>query len=190
MFPSAHRRSRITHLATRAQHGFSIVTAVFLVVVLALLGAFIVSVTGLQQSSQSLDLQGVRAYQAARAGIEWGAHQTLDPNNDINAGSCAAPDMPACPGAGGITELAAGTLAGSLSTFSVTIGCTRTATTEGNRNIWTYEVVATSCNQPLGASPRCPNTGTPSPGYVERRLTAVLAKCKDSTAAPPRCACG
>ena len=57
-------------------------TAIFLLVVLSLLGAFIVSVTGLQQSSQQLDVQGVRAYQAARAGIEWGAWQVLDPNNN------------------------------------------------------------------------------------------------------------
>ncbi|MDP1718337.1 MAG: hypothetical protein Q8L40_09695 [Burkholderiales bacterium] len=30
---------------------------------------------------------------------------------------------------------------------------------------------------------------TPAAGYVERRITAVLSKCKDPTA-PPRCSCG
>ena len=188
MFPSTTHESRITIHASWRERGFTIVTAVFLIVVLALLGAFIVSVTGLQLSGQALDVQGVRAYQAARAGMEWGAFQVLDPNNTQNAASCAAPAMPACPGGGITTNLPAGTLAGSLSPFTVTVQCTQTVATEGNRNIWVYELVATACNQPTGAS--CPNTGTPVPGYVDRRITAVLSKCKDSTAPPPRCACG
>jgi MSHA biogenesis protein MshP len=171
------------------QTGFSIIAAIFLLVVLALLGAFIASVTGMQQSSGQLDVLGVRAYQSARAGMEWGAFQVLDPNNTINQVSCAAPNMPVCPGGGGgTTDLAAGTLAGSLSPFTVTVVCTRTIAAEGNRNIWVYELVATACNQPTTGS--CPNTGTPASGYVDRQITAVLSKCKDSTAAPPRCACG
>lgn len=189
MRPSPNHVSRITIPAARRQRGLSIVTGIFLVVVLALLGAFIVSVTGMQQSTQQLDIQGVRAYQAARAGIEWGAFQVLDPNNSINAGSCAAPDMPQCPNVatGGITDLSA--LAGSLAPFTATVTCTRTVTTEGNRNIWMYQLIANACNhQPPGT--RCPNAGTPPPtGYVERELTATLSKCKDSTAAPPRCSC-
>jgi MSHA biogenesis protein MshP len=180
-----------------AQRGFSIVTAIFLVVVLALLGVFIVSVTGLQLSGQQLDIQGARAYQAARAGIEWAAYEVLDPNNTLNAASCTAPPptMPVCPGPGGTTDLTG--LAGSLSPFTVTVRCTLTtpdgangnrSTTEGNRNIWVYELTADACNQPTGTS--CPNTGTPAQGYVSRQIRTVLSKCKDATATPPRCACG
>ncbi|MBI3938380.1 MAG: agglutinin biogenesis protein MshP [Betaproteobacteria bacterium] len=157
--------------------GFSIVTAVFLVVVLALLGAFIVSVTGLQQSSLALDVQGVRAYQAARAGLEWGAYQVLDPNNTLGA---ALPTCPASP-----TNLSG--LAESLSPFTVTVTCSATTTTESNRNIGAYLVIATACNQPSAGA--CPNPA-PSSGYVERQLQAVLSKCKDPTAAGPRFACG
>ena len=154
--------------------GFSIVTAVFLVVVLALLGAFIVSVTGLQQSSSQIDVQGVRAYQAARTGIEWAAWQALDPNN---AGGAALPSCPASP-----TNLSG--LAGSLSPFTVTVTCGATTTTEGNRDVRTYQIIATACNQPP-----CPNP-TPATGYVERRLEAILSKCKDPSAPGPRFACG
>ena len=60
--------SLITGPGTR-QRGLSLLTAIFLVVVLAMLGAFMVSVTGLQQSSSVLDVQGVRAYDSARAGV-------------------------------------------------------------------------------------------------------------------------
>jgi MSHA biogenesis protein MshP len=197
MCPDANHVSRITNHASRRSRGFSIVTAVFLLVVLSLLGAFIVSVTGLQQSSQQLDVQGVRAYQAARAGVEWGAWQVLDPDNTINAASCTAPvpTMPTCPGIGGTTDLPG--LAGSLSPFTVTVRCTLTtpdaangnrSTTEGNRSIWVYQLVVDACNQPTGTS--CPNTGTPAAGYVARQIQATLSKCKDSTAAPPRCECG
>lgn len=163
------------------QAGFSIITAVFLVVVLALLGAFIVSVTGLQQSSQVLDVQGVRAYQAARAGLEWGAYQVLDPNNTLNPATCLPVVMPSCPASP--TNISS--LAGSLSTFTVTVTCVASAaTTEGNREVRGYQIVATACNQPP-----CPNAA-PATGYVERQVQATLSKCKDPTAAAPRCACG
>lgn len=169
----------------RRPRGFSLVTAVFLIVVLALLGSCIVTVVTLQQQSQMSDIAGNHAYQAARAGIEWAAHQTLDPNHTLNAASCAVPAMPACPG-GGTTHLAAGTLAGSLGGFTVTVTCERTQSTEGNRSIWVYSIESTACNQPNGGS--CLGT-TPQAGYVERRITATFSTCKDATAAPPRCAC-
>jgi MSHA biogenesis protein MshP len=168
-----------------AQRGFSIVTAVFLIVVLALLGVFIISVTGLQQSSLQLDVQGVRAYQAARAGIEWGAYQVLDPNNTLNPGPSCGPTVNTAPCATSPTHIA--TLTGSLSPFTVSVECTMTPTTEGNREVRVYQIVATACNQPSGVS--CLST-TPAAGYVERRITATLSKCWDPTATPPRCACG
>lgn len=151
-------------------------TAVFLVVVLALLGVFIISVTGLQQSSQLVDLQGVRAYQAARAGIEWAAFQVLDPNNTLNPvppGTCAT--LPACPAAS--TTLP--TLAGSLSAFTVTVTCAATATTEGNRDIRVFAITSTATAGTVGTT-----------GYVNRQLQATMSKCLDPTATAPRCSCG
>lgn len=181
-FPDLRFATRDSQRESR-EAGFSIVTAVFLVVVLALLGAFIVSVSGLQQTGHQLDVQGVRAYQAARAGIEWAAYQVLDPNNTLNPASCSPLVMPSCPASP--THLTG--LAGSLSPFTVSVTCATTSTTEGNREIRVFQVTATACNQPSGGS--CLAT-TPAPGYVERQLTAVLSKCKDPTAAAPRCACG
>jgi MSHA biogenesis protein MshP len=153
------------------------VTAIFLMVVLAMLGAFMVSVTGMQQSSSVLDVQGVRAYEAARAGVEWGAWQVLDPNDAI--GTSALPTCPASP-----THL---TLTGSLSPFTVTVTCNATSSTEGNRNVGVYLIVATACNQPSAGS--CPNS-TPSSGYLERQVQATLSKCKDPTASGPKFECG
>jgi MSHA biogenesis protein MshP len=166
------------------QKGFSLVAAIFLLVVLALLGALIASVTGMQQASGQLDLLGVRTYHSAQAGMEWGASQVLDPGNTLNPVSCAAINMPSCPASP--TNLPA--LGGSLSGFTVTVTCTQTAdTTEGNRNVRVFQIVASACNQPSGGS--CPNA-SPSTGYVDRQMQASLSKCKDSTAAAPRCSCG
>ncbi|HEY6280567.1 MAG TPA: hypothetical protein VIW72_02070 [Burkholderiales bacterium] len=60
------------------QSGFLLVTAIFLLVILAALGAFILTISGTQQTGSALDVQGSRAYQAARAGIEWGSYQVLN----------------------------------------------------------------------------------------------------------------
>jgi MSHA biogenesis protein MshP len=165
----------------RRETGFSILAAIFLLVVLALLGALIASVTGMQQSSGQLDVLGVRAYHSARAGIEWGASQVLDPNNNL-PGFGGTDNLPPCPGAS--TDLTG--LGGSLSSFTVTVTCSATInapTTEGNRKIGAYRIVSTACNQ----AP-CPNP-SPTNGYVERQIQATLSKCKDPSAAPPRFAC-
>ena len=145
------------------QNGFSLPAAIFLLVVLWLLGAFIVSITGTQQSGFVLDVGGSRAYQAARTGVEWAAYQVLDPNN---TGGAALPSCPASP-----TTLPA--LAGALATYTVTVTCSPTDTTEGNRNVRVFLIVSKA------------TSGSPgSAGYVEREVQAVLTKCKDPTAGP------
>lgn len=148
--------------------GFSIVTAIFLLVILALLGAFLVRVATLQHTSSALDVESTRAYQAARAGVEWGAYQVLDPAN--TSGSA----LPACP-----ASPTALTLAGTLSGFSVSVTCARTTDTEANRDIGVYVVTTTASSGTVG-----------SPFRVERQLTVTLSKCKDTTAAAPAYACG
>lgn len=156
----------------RRARGFSLVTAIFLLVVLSALGAFMVIFTGLQQNTIQTDVLGVRAYYAARAGINWAMYRALDPDNP---GTLV---FAACP----TGTIGLGAMGGSLAPFSVTIGCTPYDATEANRNIRVYEITATACNQAA-----CP--GAPGADYVERRVVVTLAKCKDP-AAPPRYECG
>lgn len=167
------------HCIGTLQHGFSTITAIFLLVILAALGAFMVTFTGLQQRTIQDDILGVRAYYAARAGIDWALYRALDPDNTIAAGPAA---FAACP----TGTIAINAMGGSLAPFAVTVTCTDTSAgdpTEANRTIRVYQITATACNQ---AS--CP--GTPAAGYVERRVTVTAAKCKDPTAAAPRYQCG
>ena len=60
---SLHRPAR--------QTGFAAVAAIFLVVALAALGSFMVSISNTQQLTAAQDVQGIRAYWAARAAMEW-----------------------------------------------------------------------------------------------------------------------
>ena len=61
--------------------GFTLVQAVFILVVLALLGVVMMSLIGVQSSTSVFALQGARAYQAARSGLEWGATQASAGNS-------------------------------------------------------------------------------------------------------------
>ncbi len=155
------------HESPRRMRGFSLITGIFLLVVLSALGAFMVIFTGLQQNTVQADILGVRAYYAARAGLNWAMYRALDPD--------AAPSDTAAPCPAG--TIAQGAMAGSLAPFSVTVECTPFDATEANRNIRVYSITATACNQAV-----CP--GTPGSGYVERSVVVTLAKCKDPAAGP------
>ena len=60
------------------QHGFTLVQAIFVLVVLGMLGTYMVTLLGVQQSTSTLAVQQARAYQAARAGVEWAAARIAD----------------------------------------------------------------------------------------------------------------
>ncbi|HJV83170.1 hypothetical protein [Noviherbaspirillum sp.] len=82
-------------------------SAIFLLIVLAALGAAMVTFSTAQHATSAQDIQGSRAYQAARAGIEWGVFQVLR----------GSPTPPVCNAS---TPL---TLGGTLSGFAVTVEC-------------------------------------------------------------------
>jgi MSHA biogenesis protein MshP len=131
--------------------GFAIFSAVFILVVLAALGAFILNISSGQQLGSTLDVQGARAYQAARAGIEWGLYQQMQ-------GGAACPAGNFVPGAP--------TLAG----FTVSVSCVAVADVQGGPTVRT--LTSTACSQPdVGV---CPNTVNPGALYVERRLTVTF----------------
>lgn len=57
----------------RNDRGFTLVQALFILIVLALLGGAMLRLSGVQSSTSLFALQGARAYQAARSGLEWAA---------------------------------------------------------------------------------------------------------------------
>lgn len=74
---------------TPRQHGFATIVALFLLVVLAALGAFMVSISSSQQVSSAQDIQGSRAYWAAKAGLEWALGSLA-----AAPGACPTPPAP------------------------------------------------------------------------------------------------
>lgn len=60
------------------QQGFTIIQAIFIIVVLALLGTYMVRLSTVQQSTSTQVLLQARAYQAARSGIEWGISKIVN----------------------------------------------------------------------------------------------------------------
>jgi MSHA biogenesis protein MshP len=154
------------------QRGFVLPTAVFLLVVMAALAAYMVRTFTLLRHDFDMSLQGAFAYQAALAGLEWGNYQALDPNNTWTVGN----PLPACPA----TTTLSG-LAGSLSGFSVTVSCAgggASTYTEGNHLVAVYRF---SAQASLGSA------GTA--GYVERDAQSVILLCKDPTATSPAYRC-
>jgi MSHA biogenesis protein MshP len=119
----------------RREAGVGIVTAIFLLVVLAGLGVAMVGVYTAQQASSNLDLLGARAYQAARAGLEWGIFR-------------ARQDPPVCEGRNSF-PMPSGT---SLTGFTVVVNCNRPINQAG---LTRYVITATACNMP-DAQGDCP----------------------------------
>jgi len=159
----------------RRTRGFAIVSAIFILVVLAALGAFILNVFTNQQIGSALDVQGARAYQAARAGIEWGVYQVQASANynfsygtpPASVGAVDPSTSRTCPVATTSFVPGADTLAG----FTVTVTCGATLDASGGPTV--FSIKSTACNQP-DAGGVCPNTTNPANLYVERQLTVTF----------------
>lgn len=129
------------------QQGFSIVMAIFILVVLGLLGGYMVRFSGVQQATSSFALQGARAYQAANGGLGWAIAK-------INAGGTC------------VEITAQGTLSfPDLTGFSVSLSCTSTTYREGNDSPIIYQLSALSEFGAYGST-----------DYVYRKLEMSIAK--------------
>ena len=71
----------------KRQQGVSIVTAIFLIVVLALLASAMVSIFTTSQQSISQELTSAKAYFAGRSSLEWGMYQSVFDNDVIGPGT-------------------------------------------------------------------------------------------------------
>jgi MSHA biogenesis protein MshP len=139
----------------RPDRGFAAIAALFMLVVLALLGVALVTISGAQQRSQAFDVLGMKAYQSAHAGLDAAIAKILA------TGSCpaAAPAFP-LPGA---TELQG---------FYVNVSCTQPLPpyNDAGGTLTMFEITATACNNAT-----CPSSGGVE-NYVERELRATVCQ--------------
>lgn len=150
--------NRFAPRRVRRSAGVGLVTAIFLLVVLAGLAVAAVRIFNVQQASSSLDMDGARAYQAARAGIEWGLYQRLR-NNTCPSQSFALPADSA------------------LARFTVSVTCTQVDgpldAAGSNANTTRWRIVAVACNAPA-AGVCTSNAQGGGPDFVRRRLEVLI----------------
>ena len=143
----------------KLQRGFSLITAIFLLVVLGTLGTMMVTFFVAQQQSSALDVMGSRAYQAARAGIEWAAYNVASQPVGTQWAGCANINPLFAPGP---TQLA-----GTLSPFTVALTCNSTSYDEGGPlPIWVYDLASSAVS---GGAPG-------NPDYVERVISVKMGR--------------
>ncbi|MCX7961676.1 MAG: agglutinin biogenesis protein MshP [Burkholderiales bacterium] len=147
-------RSRLAQSNRRAGRGIGTIAALVVLVILAALAAAIAVVSSSQHAGAALDLQGARALQAARAGLEYGIYRAIA-------------ETPASCGTTHLNLAAIG--------FTVTVTCTAVASGDAvEQGLGTiYRIRATACQPPAGGV--CPGVTTSS-GYIERHIEALAER--------------
>lgn len=139
------------------QRGFSIVTAIFLLVVLAGLGAYMISISGVQRTTTTFAVQGARAHQGARSGIEWAIHRAL--NGGLPVACTTSPPI-LCPPH---TSDTFGFAAPGLDGFNVSICWCHTRLQERNECFYVFSIESQATHASFG-----------DPDYVSRTLRATV----------------
>jgi MSHA biogenesis protein MshP len=131
------------------QGGFAAMAALFLIVILAAMAGFMGTFGNTLQLGSAQDVQGTRAYWAARAGLEWAM------SGVANSSPAACPTTP--------TTLPASAANGN---FAVTVDCTTSAYTEGAQAVTMFQITAVAKN----------TLAVGSAAYIERSLTAAIER--------------
>lgn len=121
-------RGRVDGRAPASQRGFSLIAAVFLIVVLAALGTFAARMAVTQQETVNLALLEAQAQAAANSGVEYGANRAL-------RGSQCLPSQPLTLRAAGVTG------------FAVVVQCNLTTHASGQKS---YALVSTATRGSYG----------------------------------------
>ena len=115
----------------RLARGFTLVSAIFLIVVIALIAGFLVNIGSIQRTTSAFSLMGARAEFAARSGIEWGVHEVLA--NAVTPVCFASPTSFVIDAA-----------------FTVTLDCVATPVTEGATSYVVFDINATAVSVATG----------------------------------------
>ncbi len=137
-----------------AQKGFSIMSALFIVVILALIGSYIVNLSVLTGASSNLTIQGVKAYFAAKSGLEWGIYQVAPA---VGSGGSTTYNCPTSPTTLTFSQ-------GGLKGFNVVVTCSQFAFTEGGINYNTFQINAQG------------QYGISGPDYASRQLYVTVVQ--------------
>jgi len=135
--------------------GFSIVSVVFLLVILALIATYIINIGVLTRMSSTYAIQGQRAYFATKSGLEWIVFQVTNGAGPYN---CPAGSIP--PSSITISPLQQG-----LSNFQVVVTCSQITYNEGGNSFNLFFVTAQGTYGTLG-----------KPDYYSRQIVATVTQ--------------
>jgi MSHA biogenesis protein MshP len=141
------------------QRGVSGVLVILVLVLLASLSTYAVGLITSVHSGFATEVNHARATRAAEAGLDWARFRIVQQG----AACVAAPQSVALPG--------------PLAAYTVSITCTAGGTDGGATppsGPTLYQLSAVACNRPQAG--QCPNTAAPAAQYVERRLSAIVAR--------------
>jgi len=124
--------------------GFTLPAALFVLVVVAMAGAAMVSITGVARTTAVSAVQTARSFHAARSGLEWGIHSAV-------GGGCWV----------GTTSLALDE--GGLRGHGVDVTCTSSQHTEASTTLTAYTIVSVATYGSFGEA-----------DYTRRRLRARI----------------
>jgi len=134
------------------QAGFSLISAIFLVVVLGFLGLAMVRFASVQQLASATDAESARLLHLAQSAADHGVYQVFQ-----NAGSCPSSVNLSFPGG-----------------YAATVACAASGPfSEPGGALTVYALVVTACNRPAAAA--CPGS-TDGLTYVERQVRLTVSR--------------
>ena len=129
------------------QQGFTLVVAIFILVIASMMSLFIISTTVTQQSTSTYALQGARAYRAAQSGLQWAVRRAVTVDDQWAA---------VCTGANNNFV---------VNDFNVSVTCTFAQHTEGGVNFCTFQISSVAVMGILGSA-----------DFFQRRLQVVISE--------------
>lgn len=153
--PAKHPRGA-PHVRARHQRGFSAILMIGLIVLVAGMLSYAVTVTSATGDSTAREIAAARVAQAAQSGLEWGQFR-------VRPGAA-----PVCAANSNITiPLSSGNIA-------VTVRCTANGPyTEAAATVMRYQFTATACRP--AAAGACPNAAG-SGDYVEAQVVGMAER--------------
>lgn len=129
----------------KKQKGINLISAIFLVVIIAGIGIFMFNITNVQRQTSTFSIMSSRGLFAAESGVQWGIFAVLQTN-----------DCSAFPDTFNISD-------GVTTQFSVTVTCLPSTHTENPDTYNVYSLVSTATSGSVG-----------DPSYFSRVIRASV----------------
>lgn len=143
-------------MTRQQQRGLGIVSAIFLLVALTALGAYMLTLGGVTQATVDRAVLTARVYSAARSGLEWGIHRAVAPATQ--PGACAS------------TATAFSPTGSGLFAINVSVECSQSSHSSGAKVYYVYYLRSTAAYDQAATL-----------DYIERKIEATVCRSTETT---------